>query len=435
MSLRGSLFAKIYLTLLASLFALALAGAAVVRSLDGEQSGFAARRDEILAALLPADAGATETQIVLSRLGAAFDADITVFTAEGVPIHSVGAPVVFTPPFKAHGLRREGNRTRLVVALPGDRVLAARLSLPFRPSAGYPLVLLALVTGVTALVAWPVVRHLTGRLERLRHGVETWGEGQLTHRVPVEGSDEVAAVARSFNAAAGEVEKLVTAHRSLLANASHELRSPLARLRMAIDLFGREPTEEREQEIARNLVELDELVEEIMLASRLNHVGEDDARESLDLLALAAEEAARHQVAVTGEAVTIVGNPRLVARLLRNLIQNALRHGASPVSVEVHRSDGTVELAVTDHGPGIPEGERERVFEPFYRPRGRSEHAGGWGLGLALVQQIAARHGATVRYQAPPEGGARFVVAFPAERGRDDLAAEALTSRSPEVER
>jgi two-component system OmpR family sensor kinase len=86
-------------------------------------------------------------------------------------------------------------------------------------------------------------------------------------------------------------------------------------------------------------------------------------------------------------------------------------------------------------GRGIPEGERERVFEPFYRPRGRSEHAGGWGLGLALVQQIAARHGATVRYQAPPEGGARFVVAFPAERGRDDLAAEALSSRSPEIER
>ena len=107
------------------------------------------------------------------------------------------------------------------------------------------------------------------------------------------------------------------------------------------------------------------------------------------------------------------GDPRLLTRLVRNLMQNALRHGAPPVTAEVARAGGTVELRIRDHGPGIPPGEGERVFEPFYRPAGRGETAGGWGLGLSLVRQIARHHKASVRIEAPADGGACFVVAFP----------------------
>src|SRR5690606_8440743 len=134
------------------------------------------------------------------------------------------------------------------------------------------------------------------RLERLRQGVERWGEGDLALRVPAEGRDEVAAVARSFNRAAGRIEGLIAAHRSLLANASHELRSPLARLRMAIDLYEEDASQARRDEIVRNLAELDELVEEILLASRLDHADRLDLAEEVDLLALTAEEGARHGV-------------------------------------------------------------------------------------------------------------------------------------------
>ena len=240
-------------------------------------------------------------------------------------------------------------------------------------------------------------------------------QGKLWHLAyPVEGTDEVAAVAASFNRAAERIEGLVAAHRSLLANASHELRSPLARLRMASDLNEAAPSEARRREIARNLSELDELVEEILLASRLDHAGAIELSDDVDLLALAAEEGARHGVEVAGEAVTVKGDARLLSRLVRNLMQNALRHGAPPVSAEIRRlGDGAVELAVRDHGPGVAQAERERVFEPFYRPSGRGEQAGGWGLGLSLVRQIAQRHGASVRQETPAGGGARFVVTFP----------------------
>ncbi len=279
---------------------------------------------------------------------------------------------------------------------------------------GNALRYLALVAAVTGLAAYPVVRHLTRRLESLRRGVEAWGGGRARPaRCRRAASDEVAAVAETFNQAADRIERLVAAHRSLLANASHELRSPLARLRMAIDLYEQSASEERKNEIVRNLGELDGLVEEILLASRLDHGGKLEAAEAVDLLALAAEEGARNGVMVNGEPAIVLGDPRLLTRLVRNLMQNALRHGAPPVTAELVRAGGTVELRMRDHGPGIPAGEGERVFEPFYRPSGRGETAGGWGLGLSLVRQIARHHGASVRIEAPAGGGACFVVAFP----------------------
>ena len=122
-------------------------------------------------------------------------------------------------------------------------------------------------------------------------------------------------------------------------------------------------------------------MEEILLASRLDHADTIELADKVDLLALTTEEGARAGVEVTGEPATVKGDARLIARLVRNLMQNALRHGARPVSVAIGRHDGAIELAVRDHGPGIAEAERERVFEPFYRPSGRGEQAGGWGLG------------------------------------------------------
>jgi len=194
--------------------------------------------------------------------------------------------------------------------------------------------------------------------------------------VPTHGRDEVAAVATSFNAAADRIEKLVSAHRTLLANASHELRSPLARLRMAAELNAYEPSEARRQDMLTSLGELDELVEEILLASRLDHSGVSPQKRvtmPVDLLALAAEEAARHGLEAGGATALVEGDAKLLTRLVRNLIVNALRHGAPPVEISVDKAGGKARLIVRDHGPGIPAGEGERVFEPFYRPAGRSD--------------------------------------------------------------
>ncbi|AJD45721.1 HAMP domain-containing histidine kinase [Rhizobium sp. SEMIA 4085] len=414
--MRSRLFLKIYLTLLASLAAVALASAAFVWLGQGEEeSSWQSQRARFVAALIPPDMDLQSIKATLERFSRAFDADIAVYDPRGRLIASAGQPL---PPDVREGRWRHarGSFHTMVTELPDGRVVAARMARPFRPSARNPLTYLALIAGVIGLAAYPVVRHLTSRLERLRRGVDAWGRGDFVARVPADGSDEVAAVAKSFNTAADHVERLITSNRALLANASHELRSPLARLRMAIDLYEQAPDENRKEEIVRNLAELDTLVEEILLASRLDHVQKLDAPESIDLLALVSEEGARHGVEVFGTPAAVMGDARLLGRLVRNLMQNALRHGVPPVTASVAQVDSTVELEIRDEGPGIPDSENVRVFEPFYRPSGRSEVTGGWGLGLALVRQIAERHGGAVRYESPSGGGACFVVTLPAHR-------------------
>lgn len=167
------------------------------------------------------------------------------------------------------------------------------------------------------------------------------------------------------------------------------------------------------EEILRNLAEIDQLVDEILLASRLDHVKGLERAEPLDLFALVAEECARHGIEASGAPAEVKGDARLLTRLTRNLVVNALRHGRPPVEVEVRAQGTRVQLTVRDHGDGLPKGEETRVFEPFYRPAGRSEAAGGWGLGLALVRQIAEHHGGSVRVEPAEGGGARFMVELP----------------------
>lgn len=288
----------------------------------------------------------------------------------------------------------------------------------FGGGAGLVVTLIVLFIAVSA-GAYPVVRRLTRRLEALKRGVQTFGAGELSHRLPVDGRDEVAAVAASFNDAAERVEQLVRANRSLLANASHELRSPLARLKMAVGMLDGAPAERRDklkQEIDRDIRELDLLIDEVLLASRLD-ARAGITRESVDLLGLAAEEAARVDAVLEGEAVAVQGEERLLRRALRNLLENARRYGGSEApEISVRRAaGGQVEIRVCDRGPGVPTDQRERIFEPFYRLPGHAEHAGGVGLGLSLVRQIADRHGGGVRCEAREPGpGSCFVFAIPA---------------------
>ena len=300
----------------------------------------------------------------------------------------------------------------------------------WRPSMPGFLGMLALVSGVLALATYPVIRRLTKRLERVQQGVQRWGEGDLAVRLPVEGNDEVAFLARRFNASAERVQGLLRSHKTLLANASHELRSPLARIRMGLELMdSTDITVQAAQraEVARNIAELDQLVDEILLASRLDLTDAPfQSPEPLDLTALAAEECARVQAGLAVRSQPqVLGEERLLRRLIRNLLENACRYGRRGVDVPVE-DDVVLTLAeesvagqawavitVDDRGPGVPDDERERVFEPFYRAVGASERQGGVGLGLALVRQIAQHHRGTVQCLSAPEGGARFVVRLP----------------------
>jgi signal transduction histidine kinase len=278
--------------------------------------------------------------------------------------------------------------------------------------------MLMLVGVAVALATYPIVRRLTKRLEALQSGVERWGSGDLSARVAVSGSDEVGFLAARFNHAAERIETLVKTHKSLLANASHELRSPLTRIRMGLELMGAgNPSSAQREEIERSITELDELIGEILLASRLDSPEADvGSVELVDLAGLVAEECAHAGAALDAQSVSVQGVPKLLRRLVRNLLENARRYSSGPVAVTLSTQGGTALLRVCDQGPGVQADQRERIFEPFYRLPGASERDGGVGLGLALVKSIALRHGGNVRCEEPAQGsgpGACFSVHLP----------------------
>ena len=293
-----------------------------------------------------------------------------------------------------------------------------------------------MVVGVAvALGAYPIMRRLTLRLEALQRGVEMWGAGDLSARVKTDGHDEVAFLAARFNNAAERIETLMESHKSLLANASHELRSPLARIRMSLELTPLDRGSPQRVEISRSISELDQLIDEILLASRLDAKQADaEPFDTLDLTGLAAEECARTNADLSADmaettalarpgalseshSLIIQGSARLLRRLIRNLLENARRYSQDDVTLELCTLKvGRHKLAVikvNDRGPGVPEAQRERIFEPCYRLPGASERDGGVGLGLALVKSISHRHGGTVRCEERPGGGASFIVELP----------------------
>lgn len=411
------LYLRIYLAMLASLVVFALAAGFLWRQFaDGGREGFEVAATLTHNALPAAGAAAPEQQAAVERLAANLRADIALYSASRERLAAVGAEL----PAPREGRSRSGWMRRnvegppaWVLQLPDGRWLVARLPHD-RPHPAWGLfVMLALLALAVGVGAYPVVRRLTRRLEALQAGVESLGAGALGTRVKIEGADEIAQLARSFNEAAARIETLMGAHKALLANASHELRTPLARIRMAIELMAGSAETARVRAVQQDIAELDSLIEEILLASRLDALEESIARETVDLLALAAEESVRVEaVELDGQPADLDGDPRLLRRLLRNLLENARLHGVPPIELRIQRVADGLEIRVGDHGPGVPEAERERVFEPFYR-RSNAREGSGTGLGLALVRSIARRHGGEARCEARPGGGSRFVVSLP----------------------
>lgn len=288
-----------------------------------------------------------------------------------------------------------------------------------RPPFGF-LWMLGLVGIAVAVGVFPIIRRLLKRLENLQRGVKRFGEGDLSVRVPEHGHDEVADLAHQFNAAAARIETLMTSHKSLLANASHELRSPLTRIRMGLEFMGDDPASARAKaEIQRNISELDQLVDEILLASRLDSSKVDVGTvESVDLVGLAAEECARIDADLdmqTDGSLEVQGIAKLLRRAVRNLLENARRYSEGEITLSLSQENHMAVIRVEDHGPGVPQAQRERIFEKFYRLPGASERSGGVGLGLSLVRSIAERHGGTVHCEDRRDGrsGASFVIMLP----------------------
>jgi signal transduction histidine kinase len=408
------LYLQIYVTFLGILvlFIMLVSIASLLSPMGTHDRGLL--KGAVLAELLPGpDRPLDELQAVVERLGHLLPVDLAVHGADGTLLAAVGDPLPASSPVQTRGgwMRPRGVGPMLASALPDGRWVVVRRRHQQRPFG--LLLAVGLLAVAIAVGAYPVVRRITRRLERLQTRVEALGAGDLTARVEVEGCDEVASLARSFNQAADRIERLVNAQRTMLAGASHELRSPLARMRMAIELLASADRPELRARVSRDIEELDALIGELLLASRLDALERLERTEDVDLLALLAEEGARTGAEVSGEAVCIQGDARMLRRLMRNLLENAQRYaaGSSIEASVVPLTPTGACLRVADRGPGVPEPERERIFEPFYRPTGLREHSdGGAGLGLALVRQIARHHGGDVCCLPRAGGGTCFEV-------------------------
>jgi signal transduction histidine kinase len=412
------LYFQIYLGVVASLAMLVLL-AGLFWHFEGGKSPanqiFETVRDVIVMALPPTDAEPTKQQEVLEKLARPSLPRISLYSSEGRLLAHVG-PALAKPELESNEngwVKRPDHHSAWVIHLSDGRWLLAQ---PAHDHPGPPLPLifsLALIGLVVAMVAYPLSKRLTRRLEGLKQAVEALGTGDLTARVPVVGCDEVSSLATSFNQAAERIESLLFSHKKLLANASHELRSPLTRIRLALEMQAEHPTPELFAEMQRNISELDQLIEEILLASRLDALREPITTAQFDLTALLADECTHAGAQSELAALTLNGDVRLIRRMLRNLLENARRHGGDMISVTMNSTETELIIRVQDNGNGIPESEHERIFEPFYRPAGSREKEGSYGLGLSLVRQIAQHHRGNVRCLSSPQGGTCFEVRLP----------------------
>ncbi|PYY34396.1 sensor histidine kinase [Curtobacterium sp. MCPF17_011] len=289
------------------------------------------------------------------------------------------------------------------------------------------LVAVPVVVALMSLVTWFVVGRALRPVDRMRREVDDVEGTNLHARVDEPGSgDEVDRLAATMNRMLGRLEASQQAQRQFVSDASHELRSPLATIRQHAEVARAHPDVTGTADLADVVLDegarLQELVESLLLLTRVDERGRDRDR-AVDLDDLVFAEASRPRSAqgaairvdVSGVApARVSGDDRLLGRVVRNLVDNAVRHAADAVVVALRTDGGGAVLTVDDDGHGVPEADRTRVFERFVRlDEGRARDAGGSGLGLAIVDAVVRGHGGSVTVSAAPGGGARFTVRLP----------------------
>lgn len=335
-------------------------------------------------------------------------------TASGLPIGESSFRVV------AHTISLPSGRFVIYAAASLAPVQQSTQTLVKLLLIGMPILLL-LVAGTTATVTGWALRPV----ERVRAEVAAIGEGDLHRRVPEPGSgDEIDRLSRTMNAMLARIEEAAARQRRFVADASHELRSPLSAMRAQLEVDLAHPAHADWRTTERDV--LDETLRMQLLVDDLLVLAQSDTdklplrRDRVDLddivLDVARPIQARHRVKVdlTGmSSGQVLGSADQLGRVLRNLLDNAERHATRVVRVQLHETAGTVQVAIIDDGPGIPRHERTHVFERFARlDRARARDDGGTGLGLAISREIVAAHGGTLTIPDTPTG-TTFLVTLP----------------------
>jgi two-component system, OmpR family, sensor histidine kinase CpxA len=319
----------------------------------------------------------------------------------------------------------------------GEYVLVAEMP-PRPPSPGgfHPIFHVLGVALVGAAFCYWLARYLTSPVTKLRKATQELAAGNLRTRVvPALGNrrDELASLGADFDVMAEQIESLINSQRRLLGDISHELRSPLARLNVALELArqrsGAEATSALER-IQREAENLNEMIGQLLALTRLESGAASVAKTQFDLAQLVREiaddadfEARSRNRSVTVnevESCVITGNYELLRRAIENVVRNAIQYTSEGTAVEVelrrqgNRSDESAVIIVRDHGAGVPDSALEKIFQPFYRvDEARDREAGGVGLGLAIAERAVRLHGGNVKATNAADGGLIVIIEVP----------------------
>ena len=298
------------------------------------------------------------------------------------------------------------------VSLPAG---GGRLSVGFPHARIGPRPLYALVASLaggallTLVAAWWLARRAIRPLRRLEAAAASLGRGQTPERLPETGPREIAALSRRFNEMARQVDELLAARTVLLAGVSHDLRTPLARLRLGVEMLVRKPSAALAAQVDADLEAMDRLIGDVLTLARGFAHERPERVALLPLLEelIAAAPSAGVRVEIDAPAAEVDAPPGVLRRVVANLLENALRYAKEgAIVLKAERVAAGWRIGVLDRGPGIPAAEREAVFRPFYRlEASRSLSTGGSGLGLAIVGQLAAAQGWRVTLEARAGGG------------------------------
>lgn len=335
-------------------------------------------------------------------------------------------PLNFRPSRQAPQMIAADGSIYTILLVPRRPSLFGALALP-----GIPLAVLAIALIVSALASWSLAQHLSAPIRRMQEGARSVASEKLDLRVS-DGldarKDELAVLARDFDAMADQLRATRSARTQLLRDISHELRSPLARMRVALGLARQPHTDPALQldRLEREIERLDALISQVLRLARLHGTDTEFKRENLDVDEILQEivQDANFEGAMKQCTVRLLGrvdsgvyaNRELLHSAIENVLRNAVRYSpkGQMVEVSVERRKEALEILIRDHGPGVPGSDLERIFEPFFRvAESRDRDSGGEGIGLAITSQVIKAHGGSATAENAYGGGLQVRLVMP----------------------
>ena len=285
---------------------------------------------------------------------------------------------------------------------------------------GEILLLLLFVVGVILGLSYLVVRWLFKPLGWLTDGMKQMGSGQLDTRIPIRKHDELGELTQTFNDMSARIRDLLRAKQQLLLDVSHELRSPMTRMKLSAEFIHDEKVK---SQISADLSEMETMTAEILESERLSSeqggssIGRVDLNLLLNELVEMYSDSEPGVIKLTDQPLPLELDQERIKILFRNIVDNAVKYSRNqsrPVEIAAEASPSSVTVSVVDYGEGVPEAEQELIFEPFYRvDKSRQKSTGGYGLGLSLCKKIMDAHGGEISVSNPPGCGAQFTILFP----------------------